>query len=611
MASEKIEILEDVSYYSIVMEAIRSNKTTLRIPTGDVLGQYEEKPLKEGIEILRDRDLFSSSQYSEIISKLNLSCPEEETSTKSIIQHLRSYLSNCLSFLMGTNKMIAPVEEPSLGIDISKFRIRSHEDLEALINETHKLALPIADGRSVDTTEAILWAKEAGLSSPQQSKNALKIYLTKLATKMQDGDLGAKKEIIRTLSVSCEQGILEFFRDLELLLDLFNSDPILRHSIDSQVKKDKLSEMTPLPLGEPLGDLQEVNQAVSEILDESRIASKEIIALKEENDHLKRETEDQKDKILKLKLELGELRAENEYRDAKEANYLKTLEEVGSRLEYEERQNGTLQQDIDMLRQSAQKRDAANNELQEDINEIQKDNDTLRQSAQERDAENSTLHQALEEKGKETSELQKTVNEQQQAISTLEQSAQERDAENTALHQALEEKDKETSELQDMHRVIKAEEKVALKKTEKLEKDMANLQEHIASLVKERDGLEIKITNILEVGQAEKAELQEKAENLEAQKDRSEERTALLSGETLRQRQTLDSVETERNKAQEELEALKERFSNLEIKIVGLQTERSLIAKQTQRLKVAILSKRGALNIDQDDHEKSRDHEIT
>ena len=233
MASEKSEILEDINYYSIVMEAIRNNKPTLRIPTGNVLGHYEDQPLKKGIEILRDRDLFSSSQYSEIISKLNLSCPEEETSTKNIIQHVRSYLSSCLSFFMGTNKMIAPVEEPSLGIDISRFRIHSHEDLEALIKESHKLTLLLSDGRAVDTTEAILWAKETGLSSPEQAKNALKIYLTKLDTKRQGGSLGAKKEIIRTLSFACEQGILEFFRDLELLLDLFNSELILRHNIGS------------------------------------------------------------------------------------------------------------------------------------------------------------------------------------------------------------------------------------------------------------------------------------------------------------------------------------------------------------------------------------------
>lgn len=569
MASEKIDILENTDLFSSIIDAIKKKKSTIRIPTaGGIPGGYEEMPMKEGVKVLlKSRKFFSTSQLSEILGKFNLNYPEED----------------------------------QFGIDLAGIIIKTHKDLETVLEGTHRLSLPIGDGQFLETLESILWAKEKKISSPQETKNAIKIYLSRLARKSLNGDKDAKKEIIRTLSFACKHEILKGFEELELMLDVFNFDPNLRDYIYKNTQKDKLLEQ--VPFGEPLNDLQEVNQEVSRMLDERHIASEEIDTLKKEKDRLKRENEDQKDEILKLELELGELRAENK---CQEDIYSEALEKMG---EYKDRQNSTLQQDIDMLRQSAQKRDAANNELQEDINEIQEDNDTLRQSAQKRDAENSALNQALEEKGKEASALQKTVNEQQHAISTLEQSAQEKDAENTALNQALEEKGKETSELQDMNRVIKAEEKVALEKMEKLEKDMANLQEHIASLVKERDGLEIKITNILETSQAEKAELQENVENLEAQKDRSEERAALLSGETLRQRQTLDSVEAERNEAQEALEALKEKFSSLEIKIVGLQTERSLIARQTQRLKIAILAKRGAHNIDQD-HEKSRDHEI-
>lgn len=562
MASEKINILENTDLFSSIIDAIKKKKSSIRIPTPNesIPGGYEEMPIKEGLRVLKERGLLSTSQLSEVLCKFNVNYPDEE----------------------------------KFGVDISRIRIRTHEDLETVVEGTHRLSIPIGDGRFLETAEAILWAKEKGISSAQQAKTTLKTYLLRLARKSLSGDEGAKKEIIKTLSFACSHEILEGFEELELMLDVFNFDPDLRDYIYKNTKKDKLLEE--VPFGEPLSDLQEVNQEVSRMLDERHIASEEITALKKENARLKRENEDQKDEVLKLELELGELRAANKHQ---EDIYSETLEKIVNKLEDEERQNNERQETIETLRK-------AMGEIQKDISEIQEDNDTLKESAQKRDAEKRALSQAIEEKDKEASELQKAIKELQGIIGKLEQRAQKRDTENSSLSQALEEKDKEASKLQDMNRVIKAEEKVALKKIEKLEKDMANLQEHIASLIKERDDLEIKITNILEVGQAEKAELQENVENTKAQKERAEERAAFLSSETLRQQKTLESMEAERNEAQEALETLKEKFSTLEITIVGLQTERSLIARQTQRLKIAILAKRGACNTDQD-HKKSRD----
>ena len=127
MASEKIDILENTDLFSSIIDAIKKKKSTIRIPTaGGIPGAYEEVPMKEGVRALTDRRLFSTSQLSEILGKFNLNYPEED----------------------------------QFGIDLAGIIIKTHKDLETVLEGTHRLSLPIGDGQFLETLESILWAKE-------------------------------------------------------------------------------------------------------------------------------------------------------------------------------------------------------------------------------------------------------------------------------------------------------------------------------------------------------------------------------------------------------------------------------------------------------------------